>query len=53
MAYEQQEMLALMRENNELLKTLIKEIRSLSLLFEKYDAEYQTEIENYGAIPEG
>ena len=46
-------MLMLMRENNELLKALIKEIRNMSLLFEKYDAEYQVEIENQGAIPEG
>lgn len=47
------EMLALARENNELLKSVIKELRNLSLIFEKYDAEYQTEVENYGAIPEG
>lgn len=43
----------LLRENNELTKALVKEIKNLSLLFEKYDADYQTEVENYGAIPEG
>lgn len=52
MAYEE-EMLRLLREQNELTKQLIKEIRNLSLLFEKYDAEYLTEMEGQGFIPEG
>ena len=52
MAYEK-EILLVLKEQNELLKGVIKEIRNLSLLFEKYDAEYQEEVENQGFIPEG
>jgi len=52
MAYEK-EILLVLKEQNELLKGVIKEIRNLSLLFEKYDSEYQEEVENQGFIPEG
>lgn len=52
MAFED-EMIRLLREQNELIKIQIKEIKNLSLLFEKYDADYQTEVENQGLIPQG
>lgn len=52
MAYEE-EMIRMMREQTEVLKTVVKEIKNLSLLFEKYDSEYQVEIENQGGIREG
>lgn len=49
----EKEIASLLRKQNELLKNVIKEVKDLSLLFEKYDAEYQTEVENQGFIPEG
>lgn len=52
MAYEE-EMIRMMREQTEVLKAVVKEIKNLSLLFEKYDSEYQVEIENQGGIREG
>lgn len=49
----EKEIAMLLREQNDLLKKMTSEIKNLSLLFEKYDAEYQTEVENQGFIPEG
>lgn len=49
----EKEIIVLLREQNDILKKMTNEIRNLSLLFEKYDSEYQNEIENQGFIPEG
>ncbi len=44
------EVLLLLKEQNKISKELLKEMHNLSLLFEKYDSEYQDEVENQGPV---